>query len=97
MIKKRDVLTRREMLAQCSTGFGMLALQGLMANSSFAGTARRSHFKPRAKHVILCYMSGGVSQVDSFDPKPKLRELHGKPMPVKIERTQFNNNGNLRP
>ena len=40
-------------------------------------------------------MSGGVSQVDSFDPKPKLRELHGKPMPVKIERTQFNNNGNV--
>ena len=95
MMKKRDILTRREMLAQCSTGFGMLALQGLMANSSFAGTARRSHFKPRAKHVILCYMSGGVSQVDSFDPKPKLRELHGKPMPVKIERTQFNNNGNV--
>ena len=94
-MKKRDILTRREMLAQCSTGFGMLALQGLMANSAFAGTARRSHFKPRAKHVILCYMSGGVSQVDSFDPKPKLRELHGKPMPVKIERTQFNNNGNV--
>jgi len=66
-----------------------------MANSAFAGTARQSHFKPRAKHVILCYMSGGVSQVDSFDPKPKLRELHGKPMPVKIERTQFNNNGNV--
>jgi hypothetical protein len=83
------------MLTQCSTGFGMLALQGLMANSAFAGTARQSHFKPRAKHVILCYMSGGVSQVDSFDPKPKLRELHGKPMPVKIERTQFNNNGNV--
>ena len=95
MMRKRNILTRREMLAQCSTGFGMLALQGLMANSAFAGTARRSHFKPRAKHVILCYMSGGVSQVDSFDPKPKLRELHGKPMPVKILRTQFNNNGNV--
>ena len=94
-MRKRNILTRREMLVQCSTGFGMLALQGLMANSAFAGTARRSHFKPRAKHVILCYMSGGVSQVDSFDPKPKLRELHGKPMPVKILRTQFNNNGNV--
>ena len=94
-MSKRDILTRREMLAQCSTGFGMLALQGLMANPAFAGVARRSHFKPRAKRVILCYMSGGVSQVDSFDPKPKLRELHGKPMPVKIERTQFNNNGNV--
>ena len=95
MMRKQNILTRREMLVQCSTGFGMLALQGLMANSAFAGTARRSHFKPRAKHVILCYMSGGVSQVDSFDPKPKLRELHGKPMPVKILRTQFNNNGNV--
>ena len=95
MMRKRNILTRREMLVQCSTGFGMLALQGLMANSAFAGTARRSHFKPRAKHVILCYMSGGVSQVDSFDPKPKLRDLHGKPMPVKILRTQFNNNGNV--
>ena len=41
-------------------------------------------------------MSGGVSHVDSFDPKPKLKELHGKPMPVtKVERTQFNNNGNV--
>jgi len=88
-------LNRREMLASCSTGFGLMALQGLMASPAFAGAAQRSHFRPRAKHVILCYMSGGVSQVDTFDPKPKLRELHGKPMPVKVERTQFNNNGNV--
>ena len=88
-------LSRREMLAQCSTGFGLLALQGLMASPAFAGPARKPHFTPRAKHVILCYMSGGASQVDTFDPKPKLKELHGKPMPVKILRTQFNNNGNV--
>jgi len=94
-MNRRRILSRREMLTQCSTGFGMLALQGLVANSAFAGKSRQSHFKPRAKHVILCYMSGGVSQVDSFDPKPKLRDLHGKPMPVKILRTQFNNNGNV--
>jgi hypothetical protein len=42
-------------------------------------------------------MSGGVSHVDSFDPKPKLQEMAGKPMPVKVERTQFNNNGNIFP
>ena len=42
-------------------------------------------------------MSGGVSHVDTFDPKPKLQEFAGKPMPVKIERTQFNNNGNVFP
>jgi hypothetical protein len=42
-------------------------------------------------------MSGGVSQVDSFDPKPTLQEYNGKPMPMKVERTQFNNNGNVFP
>ena len=89
------ILSRREMLAQCSTGFGLMALQGLMASPAFATPSKKPHFKPRAKHVILCYMSGGASHVDTFDPKPKLKELHGKPMPVKVERTQFNNNGNV--
>ena len=54
-----------------------------------------THHAPKAKHVIFCYMSGGVSHVDSFDPKPKLKQLHGKSMPVKVERTQFNRNGNV--
>lgn len=93
-----DYISRRDMLTNCSTGFGMLALSGLMANKAFAGLASDGHglhHPPKAKHVVFCYMSGGVSHVDSFDPKPKLRELHGKPMPVKVERTQFNNNGNV--
>jgi hypothetical protein len=42
-------------------------------------------------------MSGGVSQVDSFDDKPLLKKLAGKPMPVKVERTMFNDNGNIMP
>ena len=42
-------------------------------------------------------MQGGVSHVDSFDPKPRLDKEAGKPMPVKIERTQFNENGNIFP
>ena len=91
-------LSRRDMLTQCSTGFGMMALSSLMANKAFAGLASDDnglHHAPKAKHVVFCYMSGGVSHVDSFDPKPKLKELHGKPMPVKVERTQFNNNGNV--
>lgn len=90
--------SRRDMLTQCSTGFGMMALSSLMANKAFAGLASEDnglHHAPKAKHVVFCYMSGGVSHVDSFDPKPKLKELHGKPMPVKVERTQFNNNGNV--
>ncbi|HEX9794428.1 MAG TPA: DUF1501 domain-containing protein [Planctomycetota bacterium] len=78
--------SRRDLLRRTSTGFGMLALSGLMA--------RRPEVA-RARHVIFCFMSGGVSQVDSFDPKPELERLHGQPMPVSIARTQFNDNGNV--
>lgn len=94
-------VSRRQILSRASTGFGMVALSGLLGSeqaraslSAFSKTPQ-PHFQPKAKNVIFCYMSGGVSQVDSFDPKPKLRELHGQPMPVKVERTQFNNNGNI--
>ena len=92
-------ISRRQMLNQTSTGFGAVALGGLMAQPGFAGLPADApagvHHVPKAKHVVFCYMSGGFSHVDSFDPKPKLKDLHGKPMPVKIERTQFNNNGNV--
>lgn len=71
-----------------------MALSSALSTGSYA----ESSDKPptaKAKHVVFCYMSGGVSHVDSFDPKPKLAELHGQPMPVEVERTQFNNNGNI--
>ena len=42
-------------------------------------------------------MSGGVSHIDTFDPKPTLKKFAGQPMPVRVERTQFNNNGNVFP
>jgi len=96
--------SRRELLRQGSSGFGLAALSALMAEPSFAGLARAAredglpaglHHAPRARNVIFCYMSGGVSQVDSFDPKPELERLHGQPMPVKVRRTQFNQNGQV--
>jgi hypothetical protein len=43
------------------------------------------HFKPRAKAVISLFMDGGVSHVDTFDPKPALDKYHGQPLPVKGE------------
>ena len=84
-------------------GFGAAAL-AMMLNQ--AGAIERSvlpqnaalkelHHPARAKHVIFCYMSGGVSHLDSFDPKPTLARLHGKPMPVPVQRTQFNQNGSI--
>ncbi len=86
--------SRREMLRRCSLGFGSVALSSLLADDrpSFPGPA---HFRPRAKHVVFAYMSGGVSHLDSFDPKPELRRRHGQPMPVPVKPTMFNDNGNI--
>lgn len=52
------------------------------------------HFAAKAKSVIYLYMDGGPSQVDTFDPKPRLTAESGKPFAMKIEPTQFNNIGN---
>jgi hypothetical protein len=103
--RRHALLSRRQMLRQSSSGFGLLALAGMLAEATAnsgnrieaaeASGAKPPNFAPKAKHVIFCYMSGGVSHVDSFDPKPLLDRDHGKPMPMPIERTQFNNNGNL--
>lgn len=93
------MISRRDMLARCSTGFGLVALSGLAAaadpvkSSPFA--PRPPHFRPKAKSVIFCFMSGGVSHVDTFDPKPRLKRDHGKPMPVTVRPTMFNQNGNI--
>ena len=103
--RPRGPLSRREMLTRCSTGFGMLALSGLMADEAYAGLtgsaenplSRKPHFEAKAKSVILCHMSGGVSHVDSFDPKPRLAKEAGEPLPMKLERTMFNDNGNIFP
>lgn len=78
-------MTRRGMLTSTANGFGMLALSGLFGNSSSGSLIPvhdqlpRPHNAPKVKNVIFCFMDGGVSHVDSFDPKPKLAELDGKP------------------
>jgi hypothetical protein len=72
------------------------------SDSSHAGTkpaaAARGivdplHHPPRARNVIFLYMDGGPGQMDTFDPKPLLNRQHGRPFAMKIEPTQFNNNG----
>ena len=88
---------RREFLKLTSQGVSAFALSSLVNNGA-AATApalRDLHYPAKAKSVILLYMSGGVSHVDSFDPKPMLAKRHGQPLPMKIERTQFDANGNL--
>jgi len=99
--------TRREWLGRAANGFGGIALLGLLADKTFAGTLghapgktagalvpRPPHAPPRAESVIFLYMDGGPSQVDTFDPKPRLTQEHGQPFKMRMEPTQFNNNGN---
>src|SRR5689334_17943138 len=93
-------LSRRQMLARCAHGFGMLALSGLLAETRGAasdGAAPRNplairapHHTPRAKRIIFLFMTGGPSQLDLFDPKPRLTADNGKPLPFekpKLART----------
>ena len=87
-----SALTRRQLLARLSCGFGMAAFAGLSG-----ARVTLPAFRPRAKSVIFCYMSGGFSHVDSFDPKPELAKRAGQPMPLPVQRTQFNQNGTIQP
>jgi len=84
-------LTRRDFLTTSASGIGGLALasilgrEGLLAPTAQAGTGpmrlRAPHFAPKAKACICIYMEGGPSQMDLFDPKPKLIELDGQKLP----------------
>ncbi len=66
--------TRRAFLRQASAGFGWLALRGLLP------AAPLPHLPPRARNVIFCFMDGGPSHVDTFDPKPLLKAREGQPI-----------------
>src|SRR5277367_7131352 len=95
-------LTRREALCRAGGGFGMLSFASLIGQQlRAAGVSepdnpwmiKDPHFKPKAKSVIFLFMNGGMSQVDTFDPKPMLIKHDGKPMPgpkIKTDRASGN-------
>ena len=84
-------LSRREALRRLGNGFGMVGLAGTLGHELIhAGSSgaprgplapKDPHFAPRAKHVIFLFLNGGMSQVDTFDPKPMLDKYNGKPAP----------------
>jgi len=80
-------LNRRSFLADCGMGFTGLALGALLAREGIVrgseplagpASALPPHFAPRAKNVIWLFMLGGVSHLESFDPKPALNQYAGK-------------------
>ena len=80
---------RREFLGQFATGLGGVALasllgrDGLLRADALPGEAADlpPHHPPKARRVIQIFLSGGLSQVDSFDFKPALAKYHGQPLP----------------
>ena len=96
-------LSRRDVLRRASCGFGAVAAAALLARdrarAASTGVLPAVHHPARATSVIFLYMDGGVSQVDSFDPKPRLGQDAGKdPRTLfKVDATQFNNVGSVLP
>src|SRR5665213_875208 len=84
-------MTRRAFFGRAATGVGSIALSSLLNPSALLGAPKPEerwtgivhplHFAPKAKRVIFLCMAGGPSHLETFDYKPKLSELHGKPMP----------------
>lgn len=91
-------LSRRAALQQVACGFGSVALAGLLAEEAVAAsplTPRAPHFPAKAKRVMFLFMHGGVSHVDTFDHKPKLSAMNGKPLPIAKPKFEFAPTGNL--
>jgi Protein of unknown function (DUF1501) len=107
MLNRVSYPSRRAALREMACGFGGVALLGLLQQeANTAGEAstpssasplqpRPSHFPARAKRVIFLFMHGGVSHVDTFDPKPKLAEMNGRPLPIAKPKFEFGDTGNL--
>jgi hypothetical protein len=99
-------MTRRELIFRAGAGFSGLALASLLDRDNLLAAeaqqkrvnplaAKPSMFPAKAKSVIFLFMYGGVSHVDTLDPKPELTRFHGKPMNKGKVDVFFGNPGNL--
>lgn len=93
-IEHQSKWARRAFLSRASQGLGVAALAHLLPTSAGAAEAPASgivsplHHPPKAKRVIWLYMAGGMSHLETWDPKPKLAELNGQPMPESFTKGQ---------
>jgi hypothetical protein len=89
-MRYRDIISRRTALERSAVGFGWLAAASLLGR----GTAAAA-IPARARRVIFMFMKGGPSQIDTFDPKPKLDADDGKELPFAKPRVRFAETGTL--
>ena len=90
-LRERELmLTRRQLFGRAANGIGMAALGSLLTPPAFSakGLPGFPNFAPKAKRVIYLHQSGAPSQMDLFDPKPKLAEHYGEDLPDSIRRGQ---------
>ncbi|MFM2094202.1 MAG: hypothetical protein RIS70_1326 [Planctomycetota bacterium] len=87
-----DLAGRRAFLRQGGQVAGLAALAWLAGRESQGAekieAAKSPHFPPKAKHLIYLFQSGGPSQLELFDPKPRLKEFHGQELPASIRMGQ---------
>src|SRR5262245_39457110 len=101
MMDSRRILARREFFYRAGSGLAQIALAGMLAQENAAVAAaiadplapRKPHHPPKAQNVIWLFMEGGPSHVDLFDPKPKLKELDGQPIPASFWRPRVTAGG----
>lgn len=76
-------MDRREALRMMGAGFGTLGLINVLHGQSPVGplAPKAPHFPPKARRVIFLFLNGGMSHIDTFDPKPMLTKHDGEPMP----------------
>ncbi|MEL6943868.1 MAG: DUF1501 domain-containing protein [Bacteroidota bacterium] len=95
-IKHHLHINRRHFLGKLSIGLGTAALGSLLVPSLFKGNEEDivglplgiPHFAPKAKRIIYLFQNGAPSQLESFDYKPKLREMYGQDLPESIRNGQ---------
>src|SRR5438309_4514484 len=92
--------TRRTFLSRTATSIGSIALASMLNPRTLLAAGKNAkaqkwrgvvsplHFVPKAKRVIFLCMAGGPSHLETFDPKPKLAEMHGKPVPESFTKGQ---------
>ena len=84
---EQATVNRRQFFATGASGLGTLALASLLKQDGALAEdvpPQLAHFAPKAKRCVYLFMEGGPSQMDLFDPKPKLNQLDGQPMPESI-------------
>ena len=75
------IMTKRQFLSRFGMGMGMLGAASLFEGNLSGATGEMTHFPAKAKHIIHIFFSGGQSHIDTWDPKPKLVEMDGQPLP----------------